>query len=1006
MLKRPPACFGCALNEKATGYAPPEGPDNAPIVLLGEALGPDEAKAGRPFVGAAGSMLSRILTMLGWDRASLKIVNTIACMPPGMWLDGAPWAYHAITHCRVHREPALASARVIVPMGAVAIKTVLGLSSKKVGPQNFHGTVTEMTNGQLVVPTFHPSFLQRGAHNLIGTVIWDLQQAEKAKQHGRPNDPATLVVDPPLDWFTTWVSTVRAACTADPSAYPISVDVETPDKAHGRDEGEITAEDRSFQILRVNLACHPDEGVTVPFAGPYIDALKRLLAPPAVLWLWNKEYDIPRLVAAETVDASVEARAIDLMWLWHFLQSDLPRGLGFVAPFYSAFGAWKHLADSDPAGYGAGDGLQTHRVGFGVLGDLHRLGMYAMAERHVHALHHLVLKPAQIVGVKIDRERLLAFKAQLTEKATERLDKLQSLFPAELRTLSPKQGLAKRPAENVLHVKATAFTRKGTERKGKPASEIKLDLYKRAEIIERTIEKEVLCCATCGDLEVQRRHRCKSGPASDRATEGGATEQLPDLVLETRRVVRWFWSEPFNPDSWQQVLAYIKATGQQPGRAKKTYKDTTDRETLEKLQRTGDPFYGLLLDYRAIGKVKGTYVDGTERRLDPEDRVHPEPTFKPSTHRLSYVNPNITNVVQDRGGAQSLAAGYRHCVVASPGCRLLEVDFSSSESVDTGWCAGDPVFIRLAKLGVHAALASHILKRPYNPAWSDADIGAYFKQIKKAPEGSPEQITYNRSKRFIHGFSYGLSVRGMVLQFPEIFPTMKVAEQYADLFRSLAPKIPAWQRRQRELAFRQHYLGGPGVHPFGYKHWFWSVYTYKRISAGQYWTLLKKYTGKEAEAPVTEINGQHFRVQLGEDGKRCIAFMPQSITAGKLKDVLLRLFTPGAPSYIGEAYHGRTPLRAPIHDSLLLEIPDAQFDWVASLVLVEMQKPFAEMPCPEAWGLGPYLATGVSAKVGRSWGSMEDLPITDLGVSTDRLGSLVDAEDEDDVSDLSRSIVA
>lgn len=948
--------------------------------------------------GDAGGMLHRVFTMLGWDRNSLRIDNTLRCRPPNDWLEGAPWQYHAIQHCSQYLEDSLnsPSLRVVVPMGGVALRRVLHLSAKKVGPQNFHGTVTVEPHGRFyVVPTYHPSFLQRGAHNLIGTVLWDLQRAKQVSEQGWKPDPASLVVDPPIEWFAEWVRTVRTAIQQDPAAYPLSVDIETPDKAHGRDEGEISPEDRSFIITRVNLACHPDEGITVPFQGPYVDLLTQLLTPPAALYLWNKEYDLPRLEAAGVIDDTAQARGLDLMWLWHLLQSDLPRGLGFVAPFYSTFGAWKHLADSDPAQYGAIDGLQTHRVGFGVIGDLIRLGLWEVAQRHVHQLHHQVLRPAQLVGVKIDRERLTLFKTDLTGKATRLLDRLQTNFPDGLRNLTPKLGLTKRPADNVLHAKASAFTRAGKKRKGKEVSELKLDLYKRSTVVERQVERMLPICALCHQAVANKRgHKCP---------QTGMREQV---LLTQQFVTRYFWAEPFNPDSWQQVLAYIKSQGHEPGKAKKTRKDTTNRETLTKLQKTGDPFYQVLLDYRAVQKVKGTYVDGTERRLDDADRVHSEPTFKPSTMRLSYVNPNITNVIQDRGGQESLAAGFRACVVSRTDCRLLEVDFAGSEAVDVGWVSRDPGYIRLAKLGVHAGLASHILGKPYDPSWSEADLGAYFKAIKHAKDPAIA-LVYDRSKRFVHGFSYGLTLPGMVLQFPEMFPTRKVAEQYADIFTTMAPAIPAWQQQVRERAHRQHYLGGPGDHPFGYKHWFWSVFAFKKITSQQYARILHHGRQKgiqESTLPVTIINGQYFKISLGEDGKRAVAFFPQSITAGKLKEVMLRLFTPGLPSYIGEAYFGRTPLRAPIHDSLLLELPVRQFDYYASLVVQEMQRPFTQLPCPLEWGLGPYLSTGVSAKVGSDWQHMEPLSLSELGVGTDTIFTAALEEEEEEVSDLGREV--
>jgi len=1004
---KPSTCAGCSLAERSSGFALPEGEPSSPLLWLGEALGGTEAATGRNFVGDAGGMLQRLLNLLGWKREAQRIGNTISCRPPNDWMDGspqAPWFYSAIDHCKVHREPLFAEGhKVVIALGGTALKTTLGLlDRKKIRVQDFHGSVLrDPTNRFWVVPTFHPSFLQRGAHNLIGTVLWDLQQAEHAILHGAPTSDHSLIIDPPVDWFNQWVDTAIAMRLQDPWAYPISSDIETPDKAGGKDEGEISAEDRSYQILRVNVACHPDEGVTVPYVGPYIDALRRLHRSPGPLWGWNYiGYDFARCVNSDMLSEADFPKVIDLMWLAHRLHSDLPRGLGFWAPFYSGYGPWKHLADADPATYGAADGLQNHRVGFGVIGDLHKTGMYDSAMRYVHQLMYQALRPAQLVGVQIDKPGLSTFKVELGEKATRLLEKIQQQVPEDLRPLTPKGGLTKKPLDNVLHVKATAFTRKGAKRAGKESSEVKLDLYKQAVVVEKAVERDVLVCTTCGASDVQRRHRCQD------------KECTPSVSPDRRTLVRYFWQEPFNPDSPDQVLAYIKYRKHSPGRAKKTGKDSTNKETLKTLTRTGDPFYQTLLDYRAVMKVKGTYVDGIERRMDANNRIHPEPTFVPSTGRLSYVNPNITNVVADKEGKATLAAGFRRCVVPTVGSRLLEVDFSGSEAVDFGWWMRDHLYIELAKLGVHAGLASHILKRPYDPTWSAADKGAYFKEIKESKDESIQQ-TYDRSKRFVHGYSYGLTEAGMVLQFPEIFPTRKVAAEYAAIFNHMAPKAGPFQRQIRELAFKQHYLGGPGVHPFGDKHEFWSVYTFKKITAGQYWKILsicRKQGLDDAAAPVSVINGQYFKISLGEDGKRVVAFLPQSTTAGKLKEVMLRLFDPESACYLGAIADGVTPLRAPIHDSLLLDIPVRVFELVAETVFREMQRPFTQLPCPAEWGMGPYLSTGVSAKVGKvgaSWADLEKLTVPgfeELGVSSDRIATAPVEEDVDDFEDFSRAI--
>lgn len=1032
-LAKPAACSGCSLETKGEGFAPAEGPEAAPLLFVGEALGKVEALTGKNFVGDAGGMLTRLFNLLGWQRDWVRVHNCVSCRPPNDWLDErAPWYYSAINHCRYLDTTLAEPHKVIVTLGATALKRVMGLvGHKKVAVKEWHGTLNVLPSGQIVVPTFHPSFLQRGAHNLIGTVLWDLQQAEAALTAGKPADPAQIICDPPLEWFRAWVDQVVAARTQDREAYPISSDVETPDKAGGKDEGEMTADDRSFQILRQNVSCHPDEGITVPQVGPYIDELQRLYASPGPIWEWNREYDFQRQVGARQLREEDSSRVVDLMWLWHMLQSDLPRGLGFVAPFYSGYGPWKHLSVGDPVRYAAIDALQTHRIGFGLTADLHRLGMYDVAMRHTHVLHTAVLRPAQLLGVKIDRSRLMIFKESLIGKARRSIDEIQAAVPQELHPLTPKAGLTKKPLASLLHVKASAFTRAGKPRAGKPLAEIKQELYAKAELVEKILLKEVLVCRGCHLVNVQRRHRCRAtgtSPAGGGSPAVVSAEAAPLLIeLDVAAVTRWFWKEPFNPDSPKQVLEYILWKKHQPGKHKKTKLDTTDRETLERLERqTKDPFYRSLLDYRAVNKVKGTYVEGTERRLDDQDRLHPQPTFKPSTMRLSYVNPNITNVVADKGGKAGLAAGFRACVVAGTerpawlddtvyrawamkwdvrgghddpfACKLLEVDFSAIEAVLTGYFAGDPEYMRLAKLGVHAGLASHVMGRPYDPTWPDAQLSSYFNAIKK-----DHKDVYDPAKRFVHGRNYGLTRHGMMRQFPQFFPTETVAKRYEVVFAKMAPKIPAWQKTTQMLAARQHYLGGE-AHPFKYKHWFWSVYTYRRLNTTQYYKILAKCRQDGTEPPVLEMNGQYFRMAEGEDAKRALAMYPQGTASGVLKEALLRLLAdPSHPSYIGDAYFGRTPFRAPIHDSGLFEIPLVLWDRIVPIITKEFQRPVPELSLDPAWGLGDHLSIGVAAKAGYDWQEMEDLKVE--GFEGDAsLAEPMEDEDTDDFADLMREV--
>lgn len=659
--QKPTFCTGCALEHRGTGFVPADGPPTAPILLVGEAAGYDEVAQGRPFVGAAGSMLTKILRMNGYLREDFRIDNCCRCAPPELALEGTSYGAAAVGHCSRYLDQTLAEGHsVVVPMGSVALRRVLGLQKVKgVRVQDFHGTISRDPSDRFwVVPTFHPSHLQRGATNLLGTVSFDLQRAHETARDGRRPDPATVVCDPPLDWFRAWCRGYVDALTADPAGVWLSVDIETPDK--GADEGELlaTGGDASYQILRVNLACHPDEGITVPFEGLYIAELAALFAEVArlggIILMWFRGFDLPRLVAA---GMRLDPRKVwDLMWLAKVFQSDLPSGLGFWAPFYSAFGPWKHLATTQPAYYAGCDGFQTLRTGYGLIADVVDAGLWPTFERHLHDFHTLVLQPASDIGVPIDRPRLTEFGLKLDAHATRLLGEIQQVVPEELRPLTPKEGLTRPPLPGAVHTKGRATKKDGTLKKEAP-DPIKMAFYAQATVVKRLVLKEVLVCQRCGAQEITRKHRCEDG------------DKLQERVIlpQIASVTRWYWQEPFNPDSPPQLLAYIKHRGHDPGRNKKSGGDSADRETLERLAKTGDPLYQLQLDYRAVAKVRGTYVKGTEKRLDADDRLHPTFTFKPSTMRLSCVSPNIQNVVSDRGGSESLAAGYRRCVMGREG---------------------------------------------------------------------------------------------------------------------------------------------------------------------------------------------------------------------------------------------------------------------------------------------------------------------------------------------------
>lgn len=986
MLAKPSTCSGCVLETAGRGYAPAVGPQAAPILFVGEALGWDEAERGEPFIGAAGGLLDRVLRMTGIDRSTVRIDNTVRCQPPKNKLDGTAYESSAVATCSQYLDQTLAEGhKVVVPLGKSAIRRILGVPKKGTKVQDFHGTVQrDPTDRFWVVPSFHPSYIQRGAFNLIGTMSFDFQvvlEVARGEQGGgwRYPDFPSLVIDPSPEWFRTWVEMYEAAAAHDPSSIFLHIDTETEEKLLVGDEGELNIKakpEMGDRIVRWNFACGPDEGVTVPDAAPYRPLIARLLVAAGAKWFHNRRFDVPRI---KLHGYALRGPILDSMWAWHVLQSDLPRGLGYIAPFYSRLPAWKHLNKTNEGYYAAMDAVQGWRVAYGIARDLKQLGMWEVYTRHLYEYDEIVLFPAEEVGLEVDRAELERFRDELRGRQGGFLGALQEIVPLDVKPLVPKEGWVNRPdvAPDATEVEVTVKSGKTTRRAMLP-------------LINRTVRKPVNVCHTCNAVGVQRRHRC-----TDKA-------MVPAVSFEMAEVVRWYARAPFSPNSPKQILAYMATKGHKPGKAKKSDAPTTDKDTLQKLAKsTKDPFYRNLLDFRAVNRVLTTYVVGTLDRLDDEDRVHAQFLHVPSTLRLSCRNPNLQNVIADRPGGEALANGFRNCIVAGSGCELSEADAAGIEAVLVGYFCKDADYIRLAQRGIHAYVTSHLVGKPADKNWPDSKLVPYLREIKEA-----HKAEYAKCKRTVHLSNYGGTPKMMVLSYPDTFRTEKEAAKLYDLYLTLCPNLKPWWKELRARARMEDRIGGPGDHPYGYLHWFYNLTSYNRIAAS---SVVRTKSGALQDRngnPVIEIApGRFLKVGQGEDAKRVVAFKPQSTARGVQTEVAFRLFRPGMPNYLGDIFYGRTPLRALIHDSLLLEHLIADRARVHAALVEEMTRPIEALPFD--WlsaeerakhGFGTHLQIGVEVKVGKSWGKMESVIVSQPGVdlAADAVVPVDETDDEDE----------
>lgn len=149
-------CTKCALAGTRTQVVWADGNLDSDLLFIGEAPGFHEDQQGKPFVGAAGQLLDRMLAEIGLDRSTVAIVNVLKCRPPGN-RDPQP---EEIDACRPFLEAQLAHMRpkVVVTLGNFATRFIL---EQQIGITRARGQVYER-RGAKVVPTFHPAAALRG----------------------------------------------------------------------------------------------------------------------------------------------------------------------------------------------------------------------------------------------------------------------------------------------------------------------------------------------------------------------------------------------------------------------------------------------------------------------------------------------------------------------------------------------------------------------------------------------------------------------------------------------------------------------------------------------------------------------------------------------------------------------------------------------------------------------------------------------------------------------------
>jgi len=143
-------CTACPLAQTRTQAVPGEGPAHARVICIGEAPGYHEDRQGRPFVGPAGQLLTRLLALAGLSREEVYITNIVKCRPPGN-RDPLPGEIQA---CQpfLTRQLEILRPRVVLTLGRYS----LGYFFPRETISKVHGKPRRW-NHLWVVPMYHPA---------------------------------------------------------------------------------------------------------------------------------------------------------------------------------------------------------------------------------------------------------------------------------------------------------------------------------------------------------------------------------------------------------------------------------------------------------------------------------------------------------------------------------------------------------------------------------------------------------------------------------------------------------------------------------------------------------------------------------------------------------------------------------------------------------------------------------------------------------------------------------
>jgi DNA polymerase I len=324
----------------------------------------------------------------------------------------------------------------------------------------------------------------------------------------------------------------------------------------------------------------------------------------------------------------------------------------------------------------------------------------------------------------------------------------------------------------------------------------------------------------------------------------------------------------------------------------KTRAVSTAQDVLEELAQTHE-LPGLVLKWRSIQKLKGTYVDALPALVNPvTGRVHT--TFNQAvaaTGRLSSSDPNLQNIPI----RTALGREIRGAFTAAPGCMLISADYSQIELRVLAHLSGDAALTEAFRTGldIHDRTAERVF-------------------------GSTSGLDPHELRRRAKIINYALL--------------------YGKTAFTLAKDIGVPQQAAQEF-IDAYFAGFPGVR----------AYIDHTLADARVTGVVRTLTGRRRLFP--EITSKNGMIRMAAE-REAVNMPIQGTAADVLKRAMIDVHTALATWNAGRPVSSRMILT--VHDELLFEAPVDEAQEVAELARTVMERAFPlDVPLTVDVGVGP-----------------------------------------------------